>query len=323
MLVSTLRANHVVTQIESGSFRDHLDDAEIIALRSHTELTAHDIDRSPQLRLILKAGSGFDNIDVNAAEKRDIEVACTPGSSRAVAEHAITMLLSAWRETPFIARELKAGNWSAKYQRIGFNFENETLGLMGFGNIGRETAKLARALGFSVLVFDHNPRSPEKMEAAQAIGATFQDFDTVIEKSSAISLHLPLTPETFGMLGRSELQRLRRGTVLINTARAEILDRDALIEALQDGTLRSAALDVYHDEPLDPNDELLNMPNVFCTPHIGAQTHDAMRSIAELVIEKIDKFSSGSQQPYWHAGTTVYSDPTVPKLQNAKRLARK
>ena len=289
-LIEALRHGHKIVQVESGPIDRALADAEIIVMRSHLDLTARHIAAAPDLKLIIKAGSGFDNIDMEAARRRGVEVDAAPGGTQAVAEHAVTMLLAAWRETQFMSDELRAGNWGVKYRRIGLNFDRVPLGILGFGRIGRRTAQLASALGFSILIHDHNPNTPEKIITANAVRGTFVPLATLLERSQALSIHLPLSDDTRLLLGGRELSLLPRGAVLVNTARAEIVARGPLIEALRSGAIRSAALDVYHHEPVDRDDELLKLPNVLCTPHIGSQTLDAMNTIAELILARIAEF---------------------------------
>lgn len=289
-LIDALSARHRVIQVESGPIEQALSEAEVIVMRSHLDLTGEHIARAPMLRLVIKAGSGYDNIDLAAARKHGVEVDAAPGGTQAVAEHAVTMLLAAWRETKLMSDELRAGNWGVKYRRIGLNFERVPLGILGFGRIGRRTAKLASALGFSILIHDHNPNTPEKTVAAQSVRGTFMPLHALLERSRALSIHLPLNERTRLLVGRRELAMLPRGAVLVNTARAEIIDRQPLIEALRSGSIRSAAFDVYHHEPLGRDDELLAMPNVLCTPHIGSQTIDAMNAIAELILDRIDRY---------------------------------
>ncbi|MCO5060262.1 MAG: hypothetical protein M9905_20780 [Rhizobiaceae bacterium] len=164
------------------------------------------------------------------------------------------------------------------------------LGILGFGRIGRRRRRtLPRPPGFSILIHDHNPNTPEKI-TANAVRGTFVPLATLLERSQALSIHLPLSDDTRLLLGGRELSLLPRGAVLVNTARAEIVARGPLIEALRSGAIRSAALDVYHHEPVDRDDELLKLPNVLCTPHIGSQTLDAMNTIAELILARIAEF---------------------------------
>lgn len=293
--VQELTARYDVAQITHGSFARYLPEADVLVVRSHVDITAVDIEQAARLRLIIKAGSGLDNIDVAAARLRGIEIEAAPAASNAVADHTIALLLCAWRRIPLLASELRAGNWGIKYTELGREIEGQTLGILGFGQIGRLMAKRSAALGFRISIFDRSPMKPEKQRAAELIGASFAGLHDLLRSCSAISVHLPLTPETRGMIGQNEFDLLQEGVVLVNTGRAAIFRRSALLAALKSGKIAAAALDVFHAEPLDPEDELLSLPHVICTPHVGAQTHEAMALIGTAVIRKIENHAARPQ----------------------------
>lgn len=288
-MIEQLAARHEVAQVKEGDFSGHLHDVNIVVLRSHVALTSADIERAARLRLIIKAGSGFDNIDMDAARAHGIEVQAAPAASSSVADHAIALLLCAWRRLPLFTSELRAGNWAIKYAELARDIEGSRLGILGFGQIGRIMAKRSAALGFDISVFDRSPMKREKQEAAKQTGASFTNFEGVLSGCSALSIHLPLTRETEGMIGEAEFDLMPDGVVLVNTGRAGIFDRLALLAALRSGKIASAGLDVFHSEPLDPADELFNFPNVVCTPHIGAQTYEAMENVGVAVASHIER----------------------------------
>jgi D-3-phosphoglycerate dehydrogenase / 2-oxoglutarate reductase len=291
-MIEELAIDHEVFQVKNGGFNTYLQDVDIIVLRSHVEIASADIQQAPQLSLIIKAGSGFDNIDTNAARRRGIAVDSTPAASRSVADHATALLLCAWRRLPLLASELRAGNWATKYDVLARDIEGQTLGILGFGQIGRIMAKRSAALGFNVSVFDRSPMKREKQSAANETGASFKGLGDLLRDCSALSVHLPLTKETAGMIGRAEFDLMPDGIVLVNTGRAGIFDKSALLSALRSGKIACAGLDVFHSEPLDPSDELLKLPNVICTPHVGAQTTESMENVGAAVVARIQAHAS-------------------------------
>lgn len=288
-MIEELVIEHEVVQVKDGEFGRHLPNTDIIVLRSHVAITCADIEQAPQLSLIIKAGSGFDNIDTEAARQRGIVVDSTPAASKTVADHAAALLLCAWRRLPLLSAELRVGNWGIKYEGLARDIEGSTLGILGFGQIGRIMAKRSAALGFDVSVFDRSPMKREKQSAANETGASFKSLDDVLKGCSALSIHLPLTRETHGMIGEAEFDLMPDGVVLVNTGRAGIFDKPALLSALRSGKVASAGLDVFHAEPLDVADELLNLPNVICTPHVGAQTSESMKNVGAAVVARVEK----------------------------------
>ncbi len=268
----------------------HLSRAQIIVLRGHVRLGREELEVARDLRLIIKAGSGLDNIDIEAVHERNIKIKSLSASAPAVAEHAVTLLLASWRNVRQMDLQLRHGNWMIKYNSVGRLIRGAALGIVGFGRIGRETARLAAALGFSILVYDRSPDRPEKREFANRIGARCLSLDDLLRSSQAISLHVPLTTETYRLLGARELDLLPKGAIVVNTSRAKVIDEIALIERLGSGQLGGAGVDVFSSEPVSPDDPILGCENVICTPHIGAQTLETMRSMARMIAESIDEY---------------------------------
>jgi len=264
--------------------------ADALVVRGHIRVNTALLDASPELRLIVKAGSGTDNIDVKAATARGIEVATTPASTTAVAEMAILLLFAVRRRLVDLHAAVRAGDWAAKYRFLGGELTGSSLGIVGFGAIGRDVARMASGIGMRVLAFDRSPDHPDKQAAANRWGVGFMPLDRMLPAVDAVSLHMPLTPETRHLLSASELARLRPGAVLINTARAEIVERNALLAALADGPLAGAGLDVHYEEPVSPDDPLLALPNVVCTPHVGAQTEETHTRIGQAIVAAVERF---------------------------------
>lgn len=248
---------------------------EAIIVRSATQITAAVLEAATSCKVIARAGVGIDNIDVEAATRRGILVVNSPaGNILAAAEHAVALMLSAARCIPQASASTKAGGWDRK-TFVGRQIQGKTLGLVGLGNVGSEVARRACALGMRVLAFDPYV-TPERAAAA---GAELAGLDQLLSASDFISLHTVATDETQGLLGARELALLKPGAILVNTARGSLLDEQALIVGLREGKPAVAALDVFVEEPTK-NSELLALPNVIATPHVGAMTHEAQLNVA-------------------------------------------
>lgn len=270
--------------------------AEVLVLRGHLKVDRAWLDRAPRLALIVKAGAGVDNIDVEEASRRGIHVLTTPASATAVAELSLLLLLAVRRRLFTLMQAMRSGNWAAKYASVGNQLYGSTFGILGFGRIGREMARIAHGVGMKVVLYDRSPELDAKRQAAAECDATFLPLETVLQSADAVSLHMPSTPATRGMLGARELAMLRPNAILINTARADIIVRDPLIEALRTRALAGAGFDVFYDEPLPPSDPLLSLENVVCTPHIGAQTAETHREIGRQVVAGVVDFAGRRMQ---------------------------
>jgi D-3-phosphoglycerate dehydrogenase len=180
---------------------------------------------------------------------------------------------------------MKAGEWSKK-ELEGSLLSGKTLGLIGLGNIGTKVAKIAKAFGMKILVTKRTPPSRELLELLEG---EFVQADELLKRSDIVSIHVPLTDQTAGMIGEKELSLMKKGAILINTSRGGIIDEDALLNSLRSGRLGGVGLDVYRAEP-PKNLELVKLPNVVCTPHIGAQTEEAQKAASVLLADKINQF---------------------------------
>jgi len=257
---------------------------DAVIVRSRTKITSSVIEAGKKLRVIGRAGAGLDNIDTKAALARNIIVVNTPESStQAVAELTIGLMLSLARKIPLGDRGIKEGRW-LKSEMMGIELKGKTLGIIGLGRIGRRVGAIAKAFGMKILVYDKR-KLPEKL--IKLLSAEVVDIDTLLSKSDFVTLHVPLTPETRHMISRERLAKMKKGAYLINTSRGEVVDEEALYEALKEGWLAGAALDVFKQEP--PTSEVVKLPNVICTPHIGAQTVEAQEAAGERVAEKVIK----------------------------------
>ncbi len=256
---------------------------DALAVRSETKATAAVLDAAPNLKIIGRAGVGVDNIDVAKATERGILVVNSPeGNTLAAAELTVAMLLSLARNIAPADQALRNGEWKrSKY--VGSEVYNKTLGVIGLGKIGREVAKRLQAFGMPVIAYD--PFATAEM--ADQLGIELVDLPTLYSRSDYITLHVPKTKETSGMIGASQLASMKKGVRLVNVARGGLIDEPALAEALKSGQVAGAAIDVYSTEPVPADNPLIGLPNVLHTPHLGASTEEAQVNVAIDIAEQI------------------------------------
>jgi len=262
---------------------------DAIVVRSRTKVTMEVLAETGRLRVVARAGVGLDNIDVDEAKRRGIEVVNSPEApSNAVAELVLGFMLSLARQIPEADASIKRGEW-IKRRLMGFELSGKTLGVIGFGRIGYLVAKKAKILGMRVLTYD--VVIEKLMGYVEEAGAEAVPMEELLASSDFVTVHVPLIPQTRHMIGRAEIGMMKRGAYLINAARGGVVDEEALREALIGGRLAGAALDVYEEEP--PRDtSLTELGNVVCTPHIGAATEEAQRANSTIVAEKLVKIFS-------------------------------
>ncbi len=255
---------------------------EAVVVRSATKIKAEVIEQATRLKVIGRAGAGLDNIDVVAANKRGIKVInCPDANTRAVAEHTLALILGLARRLPKAVLTMKEGRWE-KSRLMGMGLTGKTLGIIGFGHIGREVAIRAQAFGMKVLVNQRRPTPELNLEAkVEAV-----DLDDMLKTSDFVTLHVPARSETEGLISIEQLALMKPTAYLINTARGNVVDESDLLEALDKGLIAGAALDVFATEPT-LNRSLVQHEQVVATPHIGASTEDAQYLAAVTVAEKI------------------------------------
>jgi D-3-phosphoglycerate dehydrogenase len=257
-------------------------DAHALVVRSGTDVTETVFDAAPDLLIVGRAGIGVDNIDVDAATEHGVVVANAPeGNVRAASEHTVAMMFATARSIPQAHGRLRDGQW-AKGDYLGTELAGKTLGVVGLGRVGREVAKKADGLGMDLVAYD--PYVSE--ERASQLGADLADLEGVLDRADFCTVHTPLTPETEGLLGEDELARLGGG-YLVNCARGGVVDEAALAAAVEDGTLAGAAVDVFAEEPVAPDNPLLDVEDVVVTPHLGASTAAAQENVATSVAEQV------------------------------------
>jgi len=261
-----------------------------LVVRSGTKVTAPVIAAASELRVIGRAGTGVDNIDVDAATERGVIVLnCPGGNSMAAAEHAIAMMMALARNVPQANASIKAGEWR-KNEFMGAELYRKTLGIIGVGRIGSLVAHRARGLDMQVLACDPLLTSDRAIE----LGVENVELDELLQRADFVSLHAAKTPETIDLIGERELSLMKSSARLINCARGGIVDEAALCQALENGAIAGAALDVFETEP--PGETpLLALDNVIATPHIGASTREAQVNVAVDVAEQIVEVLAGGR----------------------------
>ena len=252
---------------------------DVMVVRSATKVRKDTIDRMENMKLIIRGGVGLDNIDVEYAKAKGIDVKNTPAaSSISVAELVLAHLFALSRHIVKGTVGVKEGRWEKKTLK-GIELFGKTLGIIGLGRIGEEIAKRGKALGMKVIGYD---------PYTQLEGIEMVDFDTLLERSDYISIHTPLTDETRHIIGKSAFEKMKQGVILVNCARGGIIDEDALLLALKEGKIGGVGLDVFEMEPPKAS-AFSSFPNVTFTPHIGAATNEAQNRIGEEIVEIVKK----------------------------------
>ncbi|MFO7618239.1 MAG: hydroxyacid dehydrogenase [Thermoplasmata archaeon] len=258
-------------------------DCDALVIRSATKATKALIDAAPKLKVIGRAGIGLDNVDAEYAKSKGIKVVNTPTATTiSVAELTFTFILASCRDIVAGTNTTKAGKWEKKALK-GKEAYGKTLGIAGIGRIGQAVAERAVAFGMKIIAYDPYVKS-DKYENVS--------LDDLVARSDFITLHLPLTPETKHMISGKQFDAMKPGVVILNVARGGTIDEAALYDAMKSGKVRAACLDVFEAEP-PAGSKLLELPNLICTPHIGAQTDEGqLRAgvmVAEAVIEELRK----------------------------------
>jgi D-3-phosphoglycerate dehydrogenase len=261
-----------------------------ICIAHHAPLTQHVLSHTPDLRLFIVCRGGPVNVNLNTATASGVIVGYTPGrNATATAEYSIAMLLAAIRSIPQTDAALRKGQWKGDYtwETAGFELESSTVGLVGYGAVGRLVAQALRAFGAKVLVYDPFVTITDTEQVEQV------SLLELLSRSDVVSLHARDTQETRGMIGEKEIALMKKGSVLVNCARGSLLDYNALADALRSNHLFAAAADVFPEEPLSPVSELLSFPNFVATPHVAGGTRQAAEKAAGIAAEELERYLSG------------------------------
>ncbi|MGJ7515171.1 hydroxyacid dehydrogenase [Pseudomonas baetica] len=267
------------------------------------DLSAAAITGCPTLKVISKHGVGVSNIDVAAATLRQIPVYVTPGANaQSVTEMTLALMFSAARRVSWMDREIREGRWSRSQD--GLELSGRTLGLIGFGQVARRVSRACQAIGMSVVVYDPLLPHDSDLEGAERVDS----LTSLLPRSQVLSLHVPLTPQTRNFIGAAQLAILPDNAVLINTARGEVIDEQALIQALTERRLYAAGLDTMAIEPLPDNSPLLTLENVVLTPHVGGSTPAALSAMALGAARNVLGYLNGTPvSPYACVNPSVFN----------------
>ncbi|OYT48660.1 MAG: hydroxyacid dehydrogenase [Desulfurococcales archaeon ex4484_42] len=243
--------------------------------------------------MLIRHGVGLDNVDLKAAEEHGVIVVKVPGEveREAVAELTITLILSALRMVPQAYESVRKGKWYERVKYIGKELKNLVVGIIGFGNIGSRVAEiLIRGFNSKVLVYDPFVK-PGRVSAIGAIPTA--SLDELLKESDIITIHAALTPETYHLINWQAFSKMKKGVIIVNTARGEIIDTNALIRALEEGIVSAVALDVIENEPIDNSHPILRFKNVIVTPHIAAYTYESLHGMDYIAVEAIESYLKG------------------------------
>lgn len=272
-----------ITEVE-----DELNTFNALLVRSDTKVTKELLKKMISLKIVGRAGVGVDNIDVDEATKQGVIVINAPnGNTISVAEHTFAMISSLMRHIPQANISVKSKEWN-RTAFVGSELYGKILGIIGFGRIGTEVAKRAKAFGMKVHVFD----PILTRERANKMGVEMLSFDEVLSSADIITVHTPLTEETKGLLNKDTIAKTKKGVRIINCARGGIIEEEALLEALENGHVAGAALDVFEVEP-PIHSKLIDHPSVIVTPHLGASTKEAQLNVATQISEEVLRFVKG------------------------------
>lgn len=273
---------------DSEAMAKAIDGADALIVRNLTQVNRDLLDLSPNLVAVGRLGVGLDNIDLQACADRKIRVyPATGANADSVAEYVVTNAIALLRQFPRSHRLMSQQPWPRNACSSGREAPGRLLGLIGFGDIGYRTAKLALALGFRVLAYDPAPKIKHP-------DVQLSDLQTVLSQCDVISLHVPLTDQTRHLLNREAIRSLKPGCILINTARGGIIEEAALLEALQSGHVGGAAIDVFADEPLKASSPLMTCENVVLTPHIAGVTQDSNQRVSDMIADVILQHFAGT-----------------------------
>lgn len=264
--------------------KDRLSEVDVVLVRSKTMCRSDYIDSAPSLKLIIRGGVGLDNIDVDYARSKGVQVFNTAAASAvAVAELAFALMVAVPTRLIEGHVSMGEGKWIKKELKRT-ELLGKTLGLIGAGNIGTELAKRAQAFGMRVIAYDPLLKAHDLVELL-----TFED---VLSQANYISIHVPLTDETLGMINKETIDKMADGVVLVNTARGKCINEEDMVEALESGKVRAYVTDVWYSDPPDPSCPLLKAPNVVMTPHLGASSRENMLRIGDVVVSLLEDFEN-------------------------------
>lgn len=273
-------------------------DVDALATLLTDKIDAEVFDAAPKLKIVSQMAVGYDNIDVNEATKRGIYVTNTPGVlTETTADLAWALLMAVARRIVEADKYVRSGQWKVSWHPsmlLGKDVYGATIGIIGAGRIGMAVARRAKGFNMKILYYDVVPMSPE---TEKEIGAKRVDLETLLRESDFVSIHVPLTKETYHMINEERLKLMKKTAYIINNARGPVIDEKALYKALKEGWIAGAGLDVFEQEPTPSDNPLLKLENVVVTPHIGSASLETRSKMAEMVAENLVAFFQGKVPP--------------------------
>lgn len=294
MVIDTLREKGFEVLVGDGKFwnEDYLGHCQIL-LPGRGYLTKEDLEKAPDLKLVCKQGVGLDRIDVKACEERGICVTNTPATNAiSVAEHAMALMLACAKQLYPISMSIRGDvpNNSCAQKYPSSELSEKTLGIIGFGNLGRRVAKMASGFNMKIVAYEKYMNNLDLSQIDSNVEIT-DNLDKVLREADFVTLHVSGVEENSGLIGKRELELMKQSTILINTTRGFVIDEDALYDALVDKRIAAAGLDVFVQEPLEPGNKLLTLDNVMATIHTAANTNEARQRSYQYCINTILKFA--------------------------------
>lgn len=286
---------YVADNQDPNNYLDEMKDADALIVRI-AKCDGHAIENSPNLKVIGRTGVGYDSVDVKTATAHGIPVVITPGANnRSVAEHAVAMMFALSKNLVEAQQEMCKGNWEIRGAKKAFELEGKTIGILGLGAIGRETAKICEGCGMKVAAYDPF-LSKEQVEGYGAV--YYENYEDLLKVSDVVSIHVPLTDETKNMISKKQLTEMKKTALIINCSRGGIINETDLAEALKAGEIAGAGTDVFCSEPPKTDDTLLNCPNLIVSPHSAAQTREAVIKMAQMCVKGCLTVAEGKKWPF-------------------------
>lgn len=286
---------YVADNQDPNNYLDEMQDADALIVRI-AKCDGHAIENSPNLKVIGRTGVGYDSVDVKTATAQGIPVVITPGANnRSVAEHAVAMMFALSKNLVEAQQEMCKGNWEIRGAKKAFELEGKTVGILGLGAIGRETAKICEGCRMKVAAYDPF-LSKEQVEGYGAV--YYENYEDLLKVSDVVSIHVPLTDETKNMISKKQLAEMKKTALIINCSRGGIINETDLVEALKVGEIAGAGTDVFCSEPPKTDDPLLNCPNLIVSPHSAAQTREAVIKMAQMCIKGCLAVAEGKKWPF-------------------------
>jgi D-3-phosphoglycerate dehydrogenase len=276
---------HPEPKNSQDTIKELLPKAHALVIRSATTITPETLEQAPNLKLVIRAGEGTDNIDKKACGAKGVKVANTPGANNnSAAEHAVALMMTVLRNTAAADQTMKNGGWD-KNKYTGLELSNKKVGIVGFGRIGQIVAKRLQGFEPEVLFFDPFIEKSELPYARKAA-----DLKEIFSTCDVITLHTPLMELTKGMVNSELLNAMQPHAIIVNASRGGIVDESALLQVLKDKKIRAAGFDVFATEPLEENSELRKLENIVLTPHLGASTEEAQLRVGEMAVSQLKEF---------------------------------